>query len=77
MPLYHLAFMYCLEVFKYVAEHVENIDFNVEAELGITPLFFVILVQNQLLVKFLLAHGARTDILYTLRNGRCFISPLT
>lgn len=54
-----------LEVFKYIYDHVENINFNKEAEFGITPLFFAIITQAQQLVAYLLSHGAKSDVVYT------------
>jgi len=63
-PLHHLMFNGRLEIFKYVLEHVQNIDLNIEAEFGLTPLFFAILTQSHQLVNFLLSHGARTGAVY-------------
>ncbi|KAH8592058.1 ankyrin repeat-containing domain protein [Bisporella sp. PMI_857] len=67
-PLHHQAVAGRLEVFKYVFEYIPNVDFNVEANFGLTPLFFAIMSRNIDLVKFLCSHGGRTDAVCTL-NG--------
>jgi ankyrin repeat protein len=63
-PLHHAAHRGCSDVFKYVVEYVQEIDIDVEADFGITPLFLAILAQKNSLVKFLLAHRAKPDALY-------------
>jgi ankyrin repeat protein len=63
-PLHYVAFMGRLDVFKYVVEHVKDVNLNIEAEFGITPLFFAILTQRQALVTFLLEHGAKVNATY-------------
>jgi len=63
-PLHYIAYHGYLDVFKYVVEHVKDVDLNIEADFGITPLFFAILTSNQPLVTFLLQHGAKVNAMY-------------
>jgi ankyrin repeat protein len=60
-PLHHMAFKGYLDVFKYVVEHVKDIDVDVVAEVGIRPLFFAVLSGKVSLVRYLLEQGARPD----------------
>lgn len=63
-PLHYIAYSGYLDVFKYVVEHVKDVDLNIEADSGITPLFFAILTGTQPLVTFLLQHGAKVNRIY-------------
>jgi ankyrin repeat protein len=63
-PLHYVAYFGRLDVFKYVVEHIKDVNLNIEAEFGITPLFFAILNRNQALVTFLLEHGAKVNARY-------------
>jgi len=63
-PLHYIAYFGYLDVFKYVVEHVKDVDLNIEADAGITPLFFAILERHQSLVTFLLEHGAKVNAIY-------------
>jgi hypothetical protein len=63
-PLHHAAIRGCVDVFKYVVEYIQEINIDVEAEFGITPLFFAILCKRNSLVRYLLEHGAKPDALY-------------
>jgi ankyrin repeat protein len=67
-PLHYIAYFGYLDVFKYAVEHGKDVDLNIEADFGITPLFFAILVEDEPLVTFLLQHGAKVNALYRPRG---------
>ena len=64
-PLHHIAWRGYIDVFRYVVEHVKDVDINVEAEFGIRPLFFAILAGSIGMVKSMLEQGATTGGIYT------------
>jgi ankyrin repeat protein len=67
-PLHRQVYSGKLEVFEYIAEHHKDVDFDIKAELRITPLFYAILSRNHDVVRFLLAHGADSNNKFVL-NG--------
>jgi ankyrin repeat protein len=64
-PLHHIAWRGYIDVFRYVVEHVKDVDINVEANFGIRPLFMAIVGEETLMVKCMLEHGATTDGIHT------------
>ena len=64
-PVHHLAYKGKIEVLEYLTEHKSDIDINVEATQGITPLFLATAAEKWPMVAFLLSDGADVHRVYT------------